>query len=49
MIFRAWFGERQKISMQDTYDQKLYLQQNHYKWVPYDYDDSNLFSKERDM
>lgn len=49
MIFRAWFGERQKISMQDTYDQKLYLQQNHYKWVPYDYDDSNLFRKERDV
>ena len=49
MIFRAWFGERQKISMQDTYDQKLYLQQNHYKWVPYDYDDSGLFRNERDM
>lgn len=49
MIFRAWFGERQKISMQDTYDQKLYLQQNHYKWVPYDYDDSNLFRQERSM
>lgn len=49
MIFRAWFGERQKISMQDTYDQKLYLQQNHYKWVPYDYDDSGLFRNERNM
>jgi hypothetical protein len=49
MIFRAWFGERQKISMMDTYDQKIYLQQNHYKWVPYDYDDSNLFTNERDM
>lgn len=49
MIFRAWFGERQKISMQDTYGQRLYLQQNHYKWVPYDYDDSGLFQNERDM
>jgi hypothetical protein len=49
MIFRAWFGERQKISMMDTYDQRVYLQQNHYKWVPYDYDDSNLFRQERDM
>lgn len=49
MIFRAWFGERQKISLQDTYDQRLFFQQNHYKWVPYDYDDSGIFQNERDM
>ena len=49
MIFRAWFGERQKISMQDTYDQKLYLQQNHYKWIPYDYDNTSIFNKERNV
>jgi hypothetical protein len=48
MIFRSWFGERQKIGMQDTYNQTIYLQQNHYKWVPYDYDtEEDLFKEER--
>ena len=49
MIFRSWFGERQKISMQDTYDRQIYLQQNHYKWVPYDYDDTDMFNKQRNL
>jgi hypothetical protein len=49
MIFRAWFGERQKIALEDTYDEKLYITQNHYKWVPYDYDDTDRFSNERNL
>jgi len=49
MIFRAWFGERQKIALQDTYDRKIFVTQNHYKWVPYDYDDSGKFANERNI
>jgi hypothetical protein len=49
MIFRAWFGERQKIAIPDTYDEKIFITQNHYKWVPYDYDDTTRFDQERDI
>lgn len=49
MVFRAWFGERQKITVQDTFNAQSYMQQNHYKWVPYDYDDegNSIFVSER--
>lgn len=47
MIFRAWFGERQKISISDTFDRDIYLSQNHYQWIPYDYDDTQIFDRER--
>ncbi len=49
MIFRAWFGERQKIAISDTYDEKIFITQNHYKWVPYDYDDTSRFNEERNV
>jgi hypothetical protein len=49
MIFRSWFGERQKISLQETYDRQIFMTQNHYKWVPYDYDDSGKFTSERNI
>lgn len=48
MIFRAWFGERQKISTQDTFGVDTFLMQNHYKWVPYEYDNTELFKSERE-
>jgi len=47
MIFRAWFGERQKISTQDTFGVDTFVTQNHYKWVPYEYDNSGFFDRER--
>lgn len=47
MIFRAWFGERQKIATQDTFGVDTFVMQNHYKWVPYEYDNSGLFDSER--
>ena len=49
IIFRAWFGERQKIAIPDTYDEKIFITQNHYKWVPYDYDDTTRFDQEREI
>lgn len=48
MIFRAWFGERQKISTQDTFGVDTFITQNHYKWVPYEYDDTEIFKAERE-
>jgi hypothetical protein len=47
MIFRAWFGERQKIATQDTFGVDTFVTQNHYKWVPYEYDNSEFFDRER--
>lgn len=48
MIFRAWFGERQKISTQDIFGVDNFMTQNHYKWVPYEYDATHLFDLERE-
>jgi hypothetical protein len=49
MIFRAWFGERQKIATQDVFGVDTFLTQNHYKWVPYEYDNTGLFELERGL